>query len=129
MILIDTSAWIDFFRGKGHFADAVSTALEHDDAAICGPVLTELRRGLRTQRERRKVLPLLEGCHLLRQPSALWRDAGELGYVLARKGATVKTLDLIIAIFAMSHSVPILTADSDFKLMRRRGISVNLASP
>jgi hypothetical protein len=58
---------------------------------VCGPVVTELRRGLRSPSERRKVIPLLDGCHELEQPEKLWEEAGELGYVLTRNGLTVKT--------------------------------------
>ena len=122
MILVDTSAWIDFFRGKGPLADRVDDALASNDAALCGPILTELRRGLRSPSERRKVIPLLDGCHLLEQPVALWEEAGELGYVLARKGVTVKTLDLLIATYALSHGVALLASDSDFAGMRNAGI-------
>ena len=122
MILVDTSAWVEFFRGKGSLADQVDDALATNEAALCGPIITELRRGLRSPSERRKVIPLLDGCHELEQPAELWAEAGELGYVLARKGVTVKTLDLLIATYALSHGVALLASDSDFDSMRRAGI-------
>jgi predicted nucleic acid-binding protein len=127
VILVDTSAWIDFFRGLEPFASAVDAVLDSDDVALCGPVLTELRRGLRTRRERSRVLPLLSGCHFLEQPPALWEEAGDLGYALARRGAIVKTLDLLIAAYALSHRIPILTRDGDFARMRGAGIPLGLA--
>jgi len=126
MILIDTSAWIDFFRGKEPFAAAVDAALDLGEAAICGPVVTELRRGLRAP-ERNKVLPLLDGCRLLDQPDDLWTVAGDLGASLSRKGATVKTLDLLIATYAIAHSVPLMAADSDFRAIERAGFGLSLA--
>jgi predicted nucleic acid-binding protein len=122
VILVDTSAWIDFFRGKGRVADRVDELLESNEVALCGPVVTELRRGLRSPSERRKVIPLLDGCHDLEQPARLWEEAGELGYVLARKGVTVKTMDLLVATYALSHSVALLASDSDFDGMRRAGV-------
>jgi predicted nucleic acid-binding protein len=60
--LVDTSARIEFFRDRAPLADQVDQLLAGDDAAVCGPVITELHRGLRSQAERRRVLPLLEGC-------------------------------------------------------------------
>jgi tRNA(fMet)-specific endonuclease VapC len=128
LILVDTSAWIDFFRGREPIASIVDSALDSDDVALCGPVLTELHRGLRTPRERKRVLPLLTACHLLEQPPALWEEAGDLGYALARKGASVKTLDLLIAAYALSHSIQILTTDRDFARMRQAGIPLALTS-
>lgn len=126
MILIDTSAWISFFRGKGVLASKVDALIEADEAALCGPVLTELRRGLRST-ERRRVLPALAGCHELAQPDELWTKAGELGFSLARRGATVKTLDLLIATYALHHRVALLTEDSDFKRIATSEPSLRLA--
>ena len=127
MILVDTSAWIDFFRGSGALADRVDVLLDAGDVALCGPIVTELRRGLRSPAERRKVIPLLDGCHELGQPSHLWEEAGELGYVLARKGVSAKTVDLLIATYALTHSVPLLTSDTDFAAMQRAGIPLAIA--
>ena len=126
MILVDTSAWVDFFRGSGPFAAQVDDLLDTNEAAICGPIVTELRRGLRSPAERRKVIPLLAGCHFLQQPSRLWEEAGEIGYLLARRGVTVKTMDLLIATHALSHGVAILAADADFAAMRKSGIPLAL---
>jgi len=126
VILIDTSAWIEFFRGRGRRADAVDQLIESDDAAVCGPILTELRRGLRSRADRERVLPLLSGCQVLEQPSALWEEAGDLGVLLGKRGATVKSMDLLIATYALTHTVPLLTADTDFARMRHLGVGLML---
>jgi predicted nucleic acid-binding protein len=94
--------------------------------ALCGPVVTELRRGLRSRAERNRVIPLLTGCHVLSDPPALWEEAGDLGYALGRQGITVKTIDLLVAIYALSHGVALLTTDSDFEHMRRAGAQLLL---
>ena len=125
MILVDTSAWIDFFRGTEPFAEAVDAALDSGDAALCGPVLTEIRRGLRAA-HRNRVLPLLEGCHLLSQPDDLWPSAGDLGAFLARRGLNVKTLDLLIATYAIAHGIPVLSADRDFRAIAKAGAGLLL---
>lgn len=127
MILVDTSAWIEFFRGRTPVSSAVDAALESNEAALCGPIVTEIRRGLRTGLERRRVLPLLAGCHWLEQPRTLWEEAGDLGFALARRGSSVKTLDLLIAAHALHHAVPILTTDRDFARMRRAGVPIALS--
>ncbi len=129
MILVDTSAWIDFFRGRDPAASLVDDALLHNEAALCGPIATELRRGLRDGRERKNVLELLTGCHFLPQPPELWVEAGELGFVLRRRGVTPKTLDLLIAVHALSHSAELLTTDKDFAAMRKAGVHLVLTAP
>ncbi|HEY2388498.1 MAG TPA: PIN domain-containing protein [Candidatus Binatia bacterium] len=129
MILVDTSAWIDFFRGRAPFAAAVDRLLESNEVALCGPVVTELRRGLRTARDRARVLPLIAGCHALEQPDRLWDEAGDLGYALARRGTSVKTVDLLIATYAIAHGVPLLAIDGDFAMMKRGGLDLILVEP
>ncbi len=127
MILIDTSAWIEFFRGKDPVASLVDEALAMNQAALCGPVEAELRRGLANERERATVLPLLEACHFLSQPESLWEEAGDLGFALRRRGVTPKTLDLLIAVHALSHGTSLLTLDKDFAAMHKAGVPLVLA--
>lgn len=129
MILIDTSAWIEFFRAKPPLSDAVDDALDANEAALCGPVATELRRGLRSVAERRRVLPLLGGCHWLADPPRLWEEAGDLGFFLARKGVTAKSMDLLIATYALAHGSELLTSDTDFAKMKKAGVKLVLARP
>jgi predicted nucleic acid-binding protein len=125
VILVDTSAWVDFFRGQGRLAGAVDTALSSGEAALCGPIMTEIRRGLRRE-QRARVLGLFEGCQLLEQPDDLWAVAGDLGALLARRGHTGKTLDLLIANDASAPGARLLTADSDFKAIARAKLGLTL---
>jgi predicted nucleic acid-binding protein len=127
MILIDTSAWIEFFRGRDPVASVVDETLASNEAALCGPVEAELRRGLANDRERSRVLPLLDACHMLAQPEHLWKDAGDLGFALRRRGVTPKTLDLFIATYALTHAAALLTIDKDFLAMQKAGIPLHLA--
>jgi predicted nucleic acid-binding protein len=126
MILVDTSAWIAFFRNRGPAASLVDDSLASNEAALCGPVETELRRGLLDAKERKLVLSALGGCHHLRQPDEFWTEAGELGFLLRRRGVTPKTLDLLIATYALSHSAALLTVDRDFLAMRKAGVPLTL---
>ena len=126
MILVDTSAWVAFFRNQGSVAGSVDAALETGEAAVCGPVVTEIRRGLRPH-ERARVLPLLAALPLLDQPDDLWVTAGVLGSHLSRQGVTVKTLDLLIATYALASRVPLLTTDADFRAIARAGVGLSLA--
>lgn len=126
MILIDTSAWIAFFRDRAPLAEKVAKTIADGDAVLCGPVLTELMRGFRPE-ERRIVLPLLETLGVLDDPPGLWRAAGELGFRLARKGKTTKTLDLLIASYALHYGVALLTDDADFRTIAAAGVPLTLA--
>lgn len=126
MILVDASAWADFFRG-GRLAAAVDEALEDGLVSVCGPVLTQLGRGLQA-RSRSKVLDLLGGCTLLDAPSELWMHAGDLGFSLARQGAQVKPLNLLVAVYALTHDQLLLSTERDFRLMAKARVPLRLVA-
>ena len=126
MILVDTSAWIDFFRDRKPVAIIVDHALDETSVAICGPIYTELMRGFKKVRERDKVVPLLQACRFLTQPVDLWEAAGQCGFELKRQGITVKSMDLLIACCSMAHGLPILAIDQDFKMMQSAGLDILL---
>ncbi len=127
MILIDTSVWVAFFRDQKPTAQRLESLLDVNAVALAGPIVTELLRGVAAAKERARLLRLLSGCHVLPDPANLWEHAGELGAQLRKKGANVKTLDLLIATYALLHNVPLFTLDSDFALMRKAGIPLMLA--
>ena len=127
MILIDTSAWVDFFLGKhSNTGKHIKTELESGAPALCGPIWMELIRGVRKTKKSKDIFSLLQSCHFLEQPDHLWEEAGELGRYLGQKGFAPGSLDLLIAIYAMAHKVPLLTLDQDFQHMVKVGISLDL---
>lgn len=118
MIVVDTSIWIDFFRGKSTRKVDQFVTLVEDDAgiAITDVVLTEILQGLRSESDVRKVerrLALFDILRLddlddFRRAAALYRGA-------RRKGVTIRrTLDCLIASVCIREAVPILHADADF---------------
>ena len=122
MTLIDTSASIEFFSGHEPIAGLVDGLLQMNEAALCGPVITELRRGFRSRSDRARVLLLMKGCRYLAEPDRIWEEAGDLGFVLREKGLQLKTLDLLIASYALAYRCPILSDDRDFLRMNKVGI-------
>ena len=66
---------------------------------------------------------------MLAQPADLWSEAGDLGFALRRRGVTAKTFDLLIAVYALSHSTALLTTDKDFAAMLQAGVALRLAPP
>jgi len=126
MVIVDTSAWIDFFKDVSPFADKVEQLVESGQACFCGPILTELLRGCSNFKQRDKLRELILSLAKLEDPVNLWEDAGLIGAGLSKKGYNLKTLDLLIATYALSYGVPILTKDKDFKLMKKAGLDVDL---
>jgi len=113
-VLLDTSVWIDAFRGKTQHIVAVTQGLLNDDRIlICGPVLFEIKRGLRPP-DRKKILPLLDALIRLSVDESDWDNAGDLDNSLRKKGITIPPMDIIIAQVCLHHKVSLFTLDEHF---------------
>ena len=122
MTLIDTSAWIEFYRARGdpRVKSRVAAYIELGEAAHCGPVAFELFTGARGA----EVGEILEGfgfSHLLDFPFACWVRAAEVEKGLRRRGVTVPRDDVLVAAAAIYHGVPLYAQDTHFSAMRDRG--------
>lgn len=114
LVLIDTSAWIDYLRaGEGPLADILETLLEEDRAALCGVAVTEVRQGLLSHEEE-GVLALFETLPYLDSDRADYERAGELLAKLRRQGVTIPAMDGVIAALCQRHRLPLLENDRHF---------------
>lgn len=117
MILVDTSVWIDYFKGiETKETNLLDTALSNDSVAIGDLILLEILQGFRsdkdyeTAKEHLQVLPQFS---MLSPEIAI--NAAENYRVLRKRGITIrKTADVIIATFCINKSIPLLFADKDF---------------
>ena len=113
-VLIDTSVWIDALRGKTPDIVTVTQGLLNDDRVLtCGPVIFEIKRGLRPG-ERRKILPLFDALIRLSFDESVWDGAGDLDASLRKKGITIPPMDVIIAQVCLHHKVFLFTLDAHF---------------
>jgi len=112
--MVDTSAWIEGFRGRSEAVlDVLRTLLAEDRVLTCGPICCEIRRGLRAH-ERTRVLPLLAAVPRLVFDDRDWDEAGLLDADLRAQGLTVPPFDLLIACVCLRDDVPIYTIDDHF---------------
>jgi len=113
-ILIDTSAWVEYFKGNPTVA-----AMVHDREAhsvyIIGPVITELIQGMKTEKEKETFTASLDSLPRLKITDQDWFDAGTFGAQLRSKGVTVPLADLIIHTVAGNNHCSICTLDKHFK--------------
>lgn len=124
-ILIDTCAWIDFLRSKqGVLGNYVATAIERDEALICGVVKTELLQGAKGNKEKQQLELLFSGIDCLDTVEADWLDTGLCLQNLRSKGITLPVTDALIAVIALRHAVPVLTIDKHFDYL-----SVTVVNP
>ena len=120
MILVDTSAWIEFLRDTGSAAcERVETLLDAE-IATCDAVRMEVLAGARDERHLQSLRRLLARAVLIPTSPKDYDNAAALYRQCRRKGETVrKSIDCLIAAVAISAEVPILHNDVDFDVLAR----------
>lgn len=118
LVLIDTCAWIDFFKSQtGRLGDQVAQLIDANQAAITGVVVAELLQGIKHENESKRLSVLLKSIHYLPTEEGDWLQAGQLAQQLRNKGLTLPLTDVLIATIALRHAVPVLTLDKHFQYL------------
>jgi len=78
-------------------------------------VLAELIQGCRTLSQANTITSRLSGLRFLEDNFSSWRRAGELSFLLRRKGATIPLSSLIIATLALEHHCQVYALDPHFE--------------
>ena len=124
MILVDSSAWIEFQRATGSPADRKLTeAIEtNEPLATTGIVTLEILAGARDEKHEIELRRLLARCQFLplEEPSD-HEAAAALYRACRRSGATIRRLpDCLIATVAIRNRAELLHCDSDFDAIAQR---------
>ena len=117
MILVDTSVWIDYFKGvETQESNLLDIALINDEVAIGDLILLEILQGFRSDKDYETAKAHLLVLYQFRMLSPdIVLKAAENYRILRKKGISIrKTADVIIATFCISNRIPLLFADRDF---------------
>ena len=114
-VLVDTSAWIDFFCGRQNpQTDAVQFLLQLGHARLCGPVKAELLQGVKTKKEQQQLDVVFSAVESLGTHEQDWEVAGNQLRTLRSSGITLPLTDALIAAIAIRHKAQVLTLDHHF---------------
>lgn len=117
MILVDSSVWIDYFRGvPSRPTDRLDALLGEEPVAIGDLMLAEVLQGFVRERDFDRALALLApvpvivigGANLAVQAARNFRTLRSLGVTVR------KTIDTMIATRCIESALPLLYADRDF---------------
>jgi predicted nucleic acid-binding protein len=123
VILVDSSAWVEFQRATGTPADRrLTAAIESGEPlATTGLVILEILAGARHERHAGELRRLLGRCRFLplEEPSD-HEAAAALYRSCRREGTTIRRLpDCLIAVVAIRAGAALLHQDSDFDAIER----------
>lgn len=122
MILIDTSAWIEYLRATGSpTAIEVRRVLtsEPNDVAMCEPVAMELLAGASEDAQRAKLEALVNGLPTLEiDATSDFRTAAAIYRSARRGGRTVRSItDCLIAAVGIRHGATVIHRDADYDVI------------
>jgi predicted nucleic acid-binding protein len=118
VIAVDTSVWIDFFRGRAPAALKLPLLLDRDEVALPVIVRIEILSGAKKS-ERRRLVRVLSALPVLYPTDELWRRID--GWVAegAAAGQRFGVGDLLVAALAVEHGCTLWSLDNDFARMAR----------
>jgi predicted nucleic acid-binding protein len=128
MVIIDTTAWIDFFKDRTTpQTDWLETEMSRQRLGIADIILCEVLQGISEEAEAKSVLDGMERFEVF--PTGGARMAVEVARnyrTLRRLGITVrKTIDCWIATFCILEGHSLLHSDRDFDPFERHlGLAV-----
>ena len=120
MILVDTSVWVDFFRGAEtppeQRLEAAMTSREQ--ICTCGPIVMELLMGVSSPAEQQATQAELSRLTLLPMAPLIYVRAASLFRAARGKGRIVRSsVDCMIAACAIEHGAAVLHRDRDFDII------------
>jgi len=124
MILVDSSVWIDFFRGTSNSAtDQLVTLLKGGrvevDVGVADLVIYEVMRGFDKPKDRQRAKNLLLDISMVEiggMDNALL--AAEHFNALRQRGYTIRSpIDVLLASYCITHGHLLLHRDVDFDVL------------
>jgi len=117
VILVDTSAWVEYDRATGSTVDQRLTALIAGGGPLCvtEPVVTEVVAGARDDTREGQLRRLLRSVDLLPLDAAVDFDAAATIYRRCRQSEITPRgmVDCLVAAVAWRHQAALLAYDAD----------------
>lgn len=127
MIVVDTSVWIDFFRGREPVTARLRELLDRDEVALAIPVRIEILSGAR-KTEVGRLARLLAALPVLHPSAETWFRIEEWVTAAIAAGQRFGVGDLLIGALAAENGCSLWSLDTDFRRMSRLGF-VAVATP
>jgi hypothetical protein len=118
VILVDTSAWIEFLRDTGSLVCQRVDDLLATEIATCDVVRMEVLARARDEQHLQQLRRLLARASTLPTEPVDYDAAAALYRTCRQRGHTVrKLIDCLIAAVAVRGNVPVLHRDADFDIL------------
>ncbi len=117
MVIVDTSIWIDFLKGRDTPGSIHLEQLLDDeiDLFTTGIIVQEILTGIKEKRTRTSVKKDLEGFITVMPSLGTHVQAAEIFDGCRKKGKTIRSIvDCLIAALALEYDLAVLQRDRDY---------------
>lgn len=116
MVLVDSSVWIEAWRGRSDKVVARLTRLIEAGEAFLDPLIrTELLQGACDRKHQQELRQLLSPIPVEKLSDDLWDESAALYLKLRESGVTLTTMDCLIAAHAILMKTPLWSLDQIFR--------------
>jgi predicted nucleic acid-binding protein len=116
-VLVDTTVWIEFLRGGSETGKSIEVLAKADRIVVAGVVIYELTQGIKSEKDRLKIVELLSSLHYIDMSKDLWEAAGVLSRSLKNRGTNLPMSDILLAATALEYKLSLFTLDKHFDSM------------
>ncbi len=114
-ILVDTSVWIDYFKGQnGYIVNLMDAILTKNSIYVPKVVIAELMQGCKSEKEISVVEEFLDAFYIIDNSEDTWMKAGKLSFSMKKQGKTVNLIDCYISVIASENDCAVFTLDKHF---------------
>jgi predicted nucleic acid-binding protein len=119
LIIIDTSIWIEFFKGRNPYFDQVSNLLTTNDILALSPIFGELLQGAKSNNERSIIIEFWNNLPKISE-SDLFIHAGFISGKQKWLDKGVGLIDSVIIIASQETSSFIWTLDTKLSRLLKK---------
>lgn len=120
MVVIDTSAWIEYFRdGDSYIVESVDRCLMRNTVAIGDLISCEVMQGIRSPKHYKEICSIFASLPRYEMVGFPIAERAAYNYRMLRsRGVTIrKTIDVLIGTFCVENGMQLLHNDRDFDAM------------
>lgn len=113
-VLVDTSVWIDYFRGDPQAVEQLHYAIDRCQVLVCGMIRQEVLQGSRNRQAFRRLQKEMSIWEYEAETPDDFVKAALLFAELRWQGVAIPPSDCLVAAVALRLKAPVLARDAHF---------------